>query len=890
MIPKSRIAALLAVAATCWGATSVAQTAPAAAATAGKPAGRVTKPPRLLRFFQAPYPEAEREKGQKASVALAIAIGADGKVVEATVAQSGGAAFDEAAVAAAMQFEFEPAEIDGVPAPVRIQYRYDFVLSAPAPAPVPKTADFAGVVRERKTGKPMAGVVVGFDADSARTDENGRFRFPEAAPGTHSITLSGSEFTPVGTEETLVAGHKYDATYDVDVPTEQLPPEERVDFELVVVDTQLEKTVGSIAVSAEQGGRVAGTGGDVIKVVENLPGVARSSVGSGALVVWGAGAADTRVYVDDVHVPLLYHEGGFRSVIHSDLVQSVELEPGGYGAAHGRGLGGLVNVGLKPLEADGYHGSLSLDAIDAAASVRGSIGKNVRFAGAVRRSHLDWVLARVSSQDVGDVVPIPQYWDSQLRLSWVPREGESVEVGGLLSSDRISRSLVESDPADTKRESKATGFERIYVRYARHLDDGGTVTVTPFVGFDHSRISSQFGAVPAVLENEATVYGLRAAWSGQPSEYLGLSAGVDTEVVTSTLRRQGSITSPPREGDIRVFGQAPSDQVNADQWNTAIAGLAPFAQADLSLFNGALHVIPGARLEPSVVSTSRTTPPQGDLPAQGAIREDTHIEPRVAARWSITKRVKVRGAVGIYHQPPLAEDLSAVFGNPALDPSKAVHYLAGVGYQLTKPISVEVTSFYSQQSELVTRSPLSAPVAAQALIQDGRGRAYGTQILVRHDLSGRFFGWLSYSLLRSERTDGGSQSYRPFDFDQTHVFTALASYDLGAGFEAGARFRYSTGYPRTPVARAVYDARTDSYQPVFGAHDSIRIPAFYQVDARLAKRFRLGEKSEIEVYLDVQNVTNHGNPEEVVYNFDYSKKSYITGLPVLPVIGGKLTW
>jgi TonB family protein len=888
---KTRIAALSAAALTAWGTASAAEPPPAPGTDTAKAPGKLTKPPKLLRFFKAPYPESERASGRKASVVLAIAIGADGKVAEATVVTSDGAAFDEAAVSAAKQFEFEPAEIDGQPAPVRVQYRYDFELTAAAAPPVKKTADFAGVVRDRKTRKPMAGVTVGLDADTATTDQNGRFGFADVPPGAHSVTLSGAGFTPVGTEETLVAGHKYDATYDVEVAAAEVPPEQRVDFEIVVVDTQLDKAVASTTVSAEQGSRVAGTGGDVIKVVENLPGVARSSVGSGALVVWGAGAADTRVYVDDVHIPVLYHEGGFRSVVHSDMVGSVELEPGGYGSPHGRGLGGLVTVGLKPLDADGYHGSVNVDAIDASASVRGHIGKNIRFAGAIRRSHLDWVLAHVTSEDVGAIVPIPQYWDSQLRAAWVPREGESVEVGGLLSSDRISRSLAEADPAETKTEGKSIGFERVYVRYERQLDDGGKVTATPFFGFDHSTISSRFGAVPAELKNNATIYGLRAVWSGNPTDFLALGAGIDAEVLTSTLRRSGSVTSPPREGDIRVFGQSPSDQVNADDWRTTVAGLAPFAQADVALASGKVHVTPGMRFEPSVVTASRKVPASSpDAPAIGTVREDAHVEPRLAVRWAATDRIGLRAAVGIYHQPPLSEDLSAIFGNPTLGPGKAVHYLAGVTFHLSKPISVEMTSFYSQQSDLVTRSPLPTPIAAQALVQDGLGRAYGTQFLLRHDLAGRFFGWLSYSILRSERTDGGSKEYRPFDLDQTHVFTALASYDLGAGFEIGTRFRYSTGYPRTPVVRAVYDSRTDSYQPVFGPHNSIRIPSFYQLDARLAKRFKLGGTAQLEAYLDVQNVTNHGNPEEIVYNFNYTQKSYITGLPVLPVLGGKLTW
>src|SRR5262249_50888364 len=154
----------------------------------------------------------------------------------------------------------------------------------------------------------------------------------------------GPSFTPIATQEKLEPGKRYEATYEIEIAAVELPPEERSDLEIVVTAPRLEKKVQSTEISADQGKKVAGTGGDVAKVVENMPGVARSTVGSSALVVWGAGAADTRVYVDGVHIPVLYHEGGFRSVVHSDLVRSVELQPGGYGASYGRGLGGLVLV------------------------------------------------------------------------------------------------------------------------------------------------------------------------------------------------------------------------------------------------------------------------------------------------------------------------------------------------------------------------------------------------------------------------------------------------------------------------------------------------------------------------------------------------------------------
>jgi hypothetical protein len=141
-------------------------------------------------------------------------------------------------------------------------------------------------------------------------------------------------------------------------------------------------------------------------------------------------------------------------------------------------------------------------------------------------------------------------------------------------------------------------------------------------------------------------------------------------------------------------------------------------------------------------------------------------------------------------------------------------------------------------------------------------------------------------LLRSERRDGPDAGWRLFDFDQTHVLTALASYDLGSGFDVGARFRYATGFPRTPVIGSSYDARRDLYDPILGPRNSVRIPAFWQLDVRISKTWIIAS-TKLETYLDVQNVTDHQNAEEIVYSADYTQKRYIHGLPILPIVGAR---
>jgi hypothetical protein len=117
--------------------------------------------------------------------------------------------------------------------------------------------------------------------------------------------------------------------------------------------------------------------------------------------------------------------------------------------------------------------------------------------------------------------------------------------------------------------------------------------------------------------------------------------------------------------------------------------------------------------------------------------------------------------------------------------------------------------------------------------------------------------------------------------------TAVAAKELGS-WEIGLRFRYASGVPRTPVIGALYDARDDRYQPLFGEQNTTRIPPFWALDLRGQKSFALSEKSKLDLFVDVQNVAAHKNAEEIAYSQDFSKRGYITGLPTVAVVGARL--
>ncbi|MEI9951592.1 MAG: TonB-dependent receptor [Pseudomonadota bacterium] len=845
---------------------------------------RLTRPPKLVKFVEAPYPEAEKSSGRTASVVVQIAISATGAVDAVKVIESAGTAFDEAAVAAIRQFLFEAAEINNRPAPIRINYRYDFVIKEEAPT----TAQFAGLVKNHQTGEALAGVSIGLDTGATVvTDVAGHFAIDGIEPGKHRVTLSRSDLKPLQSEENFEAAKKIEATYEVEFNAPEKDADgDSDDLEIVIIAPTLTKQVVSTKVDADQARRVAGTSGDVLKIVENLPGVARATAGSGQVVVWGAAPEDTRVYVDGMRIPLLYHFGGFRSVIHSDFVRSVELIPGGYGAQYGRGLGGLVKVDTRDPASDRLHGSAGIDLIDASLAATGPVAKKVSVAIAARRSHLDAVLNEVTSRDTSAFFPIPKYYDGQARVRYQAEKHTFVELGGMISSDDVSRTVTNADPAYRKEENRSLNFQRMYLRYETETADGGKVSAMPWLGWDRSTLTGRFGGTPTVLEVDSRDYGFRASYRGRVAPFLTTEVGLDLEASMHSARRVGSVTAPPREGDARAFGQPPSDQINLDTWETAEGSAAPYIEGDFALFADKLHIVPGLRLEPQFTSVSKRVPTEGVFAPQGVYTSDTALEPRLAVRYAMSSRVTFKAAFGQYRQAAQPADLSATFGNPTLQSAKATHLLFGGAFELNRNISLETTVFHSSSEGLAVRNPSSSPLIAQALVNAGEGRSYGAQFLLRHELAKGFFGWVAYTILRSERRDAGSSSWRLFDFDQTHVFTALASYDLGKGFDVGVRGRYASGYPRTPVVGSYFDSRTATYQPVLGAKNSIRIPEFLELDVRVAKRFKM-QSSSLEIYLDVQNVTNRKNPEEIAYNADYTQRRYIEGLPILPVLGVK---
>jgi hypothetical protein len=748
---------------------------------------------------------------------------------------------------------------------VRVALCVLFALVA-RPALAAPSATLHGTVVDRSSQEPVVGAVITSGNDITASGDDGTFTLTLPA-GAHDLAITADWINPARVHVTLAPG---DNTITIPVDPADNPGEQ-----IHVIDVA-PTAVGETRVDAKLARAVPG-GGDAGKIVQSLPSVARPSAGSTEIVVWGAAPRDTRVFVDGVPVPALYHLGGYRSATGNDLIGDIHLAPAAFGVDRGRAIGGVIDIGmLDPSRAPVWRAQA--DFLDGSLEGKQQHGSLV-VAGAIRASWLDRAIGLVEDpHTLAPNAPLPRWGDLQLVARAKLRDDLVLTSWVLGSLDRLDRTLASDDPATETRERIDQRMLRAQITLRRDRP-GGYDAGTLWFGRDESNDDFAYGMTSARLDTRAWVGGARGVQRARLADAIGLTTGVDLDGELATIDRFGSLTTPAREGDIHIFGQPPGDDVTADRWRATTVDAAGHAAVDATA--GRVTTTLGLRVDGWFLGASRLLPRIGTTPGIASQQIEFTADPRGTVQLALSDAFTLRADAGRYHQARAASDTSAVFGSPALGLERAWHVIAG-GQWRHAPFALEAAGYARWLDDLVARDLAVTPPLAHSLTQRGIGRVLGIQLTARaigwHGLS----GWLAYTLSRSRRRDADDQDWRYFDHDQTHGLIAVAGWEHGP-WNLGGRVRLATGEPRTDVIGAFFDSRTGRYEPIRGPHNGVRLPTFFAADVRAERRFTGGA-----VYVEIQNLTGRANAEELIYSADFAERGYLTSLPLLALAGVRL--
>ncbi|MCW5805871.1 MAG: TonB-dependent receptor [Deltaproteobacteria bacterium] len=856
-----------------------------------KQTGVVTKQPKLLQAVSPEYPPAALAANKQAKVKVRLHIDENGVVTQVDVLEPAGDGFDEAARAAALQYIFEPAEIDGKAAAIKVETAINFVIEQteepdpppPPPAtkqrtgppnhagPIELPVTLEGVAVERGTRKKLAGIIVsiaelGLDAI---TGNDGTFYF-------HGV--------PAGKYQVLAVDPKYDRlARPIEIAKREtieirlwMRPKGGNPYETVVEGEREQIEVTRRSLQRQQLTSVPGTFGDPIRAITTLPGMQRAPFGLGLLLVRGSNPDDTGIYLDGHEVPGLFHFLGGPSIFNAEMLESIDLYPGGFPARFGRHHGAAVALELRPSKSDGVHGSAKVDFFDSGGYVRAPITKDLSFAFAGRRSYIDAFLGFIIPEPEagGRRLVTPVYYDYAGRLDYNLHENGRLSLFAIGSSDSLRVLDQRPDQEISANLSTAVKFFRVIASYTRSLGGDMKLTLSPSWGRDsitasgaQAEAAGPFTSISIVNSNLS--YRMRV--HGRIDKHLTLDTGID--VLSRSAKYEALI--PLNDQLINPQGvDIPPSQVFR---GSSLIGAGAYADVAIDA-TPRLKIVPSLRLDTYLI--------------QGQSR--ANLDPRLIGRFKLRPTFTLKGYVGRFSQPPQPEGLDRRFGNPNLGLEAAEHYGLGYEWKPDRLWTIDSEIYYANRHDLAvfTQDRVENPDGTFTNVRfnnEGVRDSYGLELHIKREISERAFGWLSYTFSRSRQRNHLDQAWTPSGFDQPHVLNAIMSYKPGGGWELGGRLQFASGRPDTPIIGATFNADTGNYVPVRGPVRSIRTPDYVQVDVR-AEKVWLYETWSLGLYLDVINVFNLENVEATEWDYRFRHSAPVTGFPILPTLGIRGTW
>jgi hypothetical protein len=759
----------------------------------------------------------------------------------------------------ALKFEFRPARRGERAVPSRLLYRYQFHLEAKEVEKTVTVAALTGTIVVSGSDHPLTGATVRIFRGSEKVGEqvtgaDGKFSFPDLPPGAYRVEVEATGYEAYQANEELSASEWTDVSYGLVMPGDG--------EEVVVRGTRPSREVTRRTLTRREMSRIPGTSGDALRAIQNLPGVARPPALSGLLVVRGNADQSTPVLVDGMWISNVYHFGGLSSVIPTEMLDEINFYPGNFSVKYGRALAGVVEAHLRETRDDGrYHGLAQIDLIDARAMLEGPVpfldGWN--FIGGIRRSHVDaWLIPLAEESEDTQIQGAPVYYDYQFIVDNRPTKKSYLRIGTLGFDDRVRvTSEASARGGQLDAVSASWGIGSIY---QVELSDETRAEFTLTGAKQHVHFSE------STIEFDLLAYALlgRSEIAQDLGKRATLRFGYD--VLFGPYTASGRLPQVPAAGapDVGPALTLPTQTFSEDEWFWL-----PALYAEMDMRPSArTQVVTGVRLD------------------YGEWTQRLDVSPRINARYAIRPKFPktvIKGGTGLFHQGPDLFDILLSDEQTELRSQRAWQNALGAEQELTPNLTASVEGFFNLLDDLVSRSPDQTGVVRYN--NYGTGRIFGVETMLRWEKDPRFFGWLSYTLSRSERTWAPGEPSELFYLDQTHILTMLGSYDFGRGWEVGARYRYVTGNLYTPCLGSLYSSTSTSYLCISGPTNSERLPAFHQLDIRIDKRWKFQDWT-LGAYLDVINAYNRVNPDFIGYNYDYSQNRPETAsLPIVPSVG-----
>lgn len=151
---------------------------------------------------------------------------------------------------------------------------------------------------------------------------------------------------------------------------------------------------------------------------------------------------------------------------------------------------------------------------------------------------------------------------------------------------------------------------------------------------------------------------------------------------------------------------------------------------------------------------------------------------------------------------------------------------------------------------------------------EGEGRAYGIELMAKKT-KGKFNGWLSYTLARTERQTPGINGgeWYASRFDQLHNLSLTGFYEINDRWTTSANFAFNTGSPTTfPTTRYTIQGFVVPHN-ANEERNNVRLPNYHRLDLSITRKGKIkeGKRWTGDWVFSVYNVYNRKNAFSIFF-------------------------
>ena len=726
------------------------------------------------------------------------------------------------------------------------------------------TGSVRGFVSKLENGEPIpdANVVAQNDsgvAGTSVTNNDGVFVIPRLKPGRYIVVFTHVSRVSRQDTVTVTAG----GLVSLDV---ELAYQERSLEELEIIENkiggQTEIKAGLQTVDPADMDLIPSpdVSGDVVAVLNALPGVVTAGDQGGQLYIRGGEPSQNLVMIDGILLYQPFHLVGFYSAFPSDIVSSADVYAGGFGARYGGRLSSVIDIVSRNGNTKRFGGQFSISPFIAGATIEGPLSdvSDYSFLLSGRSSTVE----RAASSYVGQEIPY-HFNDFFGKIFGAPRSNARIGLTGIRTYDRgiVGDDIGITPLSEIRYENRGLG--------ARYLYLPGTLPILAEFSFTASDLTTSLGPEEQP-ERQATAGRIELATN--VTHYTPVGA-VEWGLFARTLKLQSELG-----GSFQNF-------VSYREFLTE-AGL--YVGPKLNVADG-MTLQPGLRVH-SFPSKNRA-----------------FVEPRLRFEWDREKDA-LSFAAGLYHQEIVGindrRDAASVFTAWAATPlgsvPRAIHVIAGYSRQANRFVNISGEVYFKDLRDLLIGEWTPYPRFTTRL-QYADGQVFGLDLRAEVKTNS-FYGYVNYGLSSVQYTARqpsllvwfGTDRYRfrPAH-DRRHQINVVATTTVGK-FTVSGRWQFGSGLPYNRAEGFDGFVLLNTDVDVFENPGSRRViyekpfngilPTYHRLDLSIDRDFKIG-RSSITAQFSAINAYNRPN----IFYLDVFTLRRADQFPFLPSLGIKAT-